>query len=85
MVDKITATIRNRSNISATIPNTRMSGGTSDYDKLKNKPILNGVEISGEHDSAYYGITSFWFGTRTEYNELPVILPNVCYCLREGS
>ena len=84
-MDKVTATIRNRTGMTAEIPNAKSTGGTSDYEKLKNKPILNGVEISGEHDSSYYGITSFWFGTRTEYNELPVILPDVCYCLREES
>lgn len=33
-------------------------GGTSDYNGLKNKPTLNGVEISGDKTSADYKISS---------------------------
>lgn len=29
--------------------------------------------------------TKMWFGTRAEYNELPVIYPDVCYCIEEGT
>lgn len=32
------------------------SGGTRDYNKLSNRPTLNGVLIEGDHDSAHYGI-----------------------------
>ena len=39
-------------------------GGTTDYDKLTNKPILNGVTISGDKNSADYSI-----GTN-DYNQL---------------
>ena len=59
--------------------------GTLNYNRLRNKPTINGVEISGDHDSSYYGITHMWFGTRDQYNALPVIDPTVCYCIKEGS
>ncbi len=39
-------------------------GGTSDYEQLTNKPVLNGVIISGEKQSMDYGI-----GTN-DYNQL---------------
>lgn len=29
--------------------------------------------------------TTFWFGTRAEYNALPEIDPAVCYCIEEGT
>jgi len=29
--------------------------------------------------------TTFWFGTRAEYNALPSIDPAVCYCIEEGT
>lgn len=29
--------------------------------------------------------TKMWFGTRDEYNALPVIEPDVCYCIEEGT
>ena len=32
------------------------SGGTSNYNQLSNKPLLNGVEISGSKTSVDYGI-----------------------------
>ena len=41
-------------------------GGTSDYDRLTNKPTLNGVEISGDKTSEDYGIT----GGTTDYSML---------------
>ena len=62
-----------------------MTGGTSDYNKLKNKPSIDGVTVEGDHSADYYGLTSFWFGTRAEYNALTTILPNVCYCIEEGT
>lgn len=39
-------------------------GGTTDYDKLSNRPVLNGVTISGDKNSADYSI-----GTN-DYNQL---------------
>lgn len=63
-------------------------GGTRDYNKLTNRPTLNGVLIEGDHDTAYYKIKSgptFWFGTRAEYNALPEIDPETVYCIEEGT
>lgn len=39
-------------------------GGTRDYDKLTNKPSLNGITIEGDHDSAYYGIDQTYTHTQ---------------------
>ena len=36
-------------------------------------------------DTKTEGLTTFWFGTRAEYNSLPVIDPDVCYCIQEGT
>lgn len=71
------------------IPMQVSSGsGTRDYNKLVNRPRLNGILIEGDHDAAHYGIKSgpsFWFGTRAEYNALPEMDPAVCYCIEEGT
>ena len=43
-----------------------------------NSPLLvkfDGAVISG---------SQFWFGTLDEYNALPYINPNICYCIQEG-
>lgn len=81
----IRANVEEPDKVTASFPNATPTGGTSDYNKLKNLPTLNGVEVSGDHDSSYYGITHMWFGTRDQYNALPVIDPTVCYCIKEGS
>lgn len=31
-------------------------GGTSDYDKLKNKPSINGTELSGNKEGSDYSL-----------------------------
>lgn len=31
------------------------------------------------------GYSSFWFGTRAEYNALSEIDPDFCYCIEEGT
>ena len=60
-------------------------GGTRDYNQLANKPSINGVTVVGAKTGAAYGLTTFWFGTRAEYNSLSEIDPLVCYCIEEGT
>lgn len=63
-----------------------VSGGTKDYNKLTNKPTLNGVEIIGDKTSEDYQLAPpMWFGTRAEYNALPVVYPDICYFIEEGT
>ena len=52
-------------------------GGTRDYNKLINKPTLNGVLIEGDHDAAYYGIdldTKLDVYQGTEYAGRPMVV-----------
>ena len=35
--------------------------------------------------SALATVSRMWFGTRAEYNALPEINPEVCYCIEEGT
>ena len=53
----VNASIKDNKSVSADINNVRSVGGTSDYEKLKNKPTLNGVEISGDKISEDYGLS----------------------------
>lgn len=63
---KVSATIRaptpiignigSREGLTANIGNVRGAGGSSDYNRLRNKPTLNGVEIAGNKTSEDYGI-----------------------------
>lgn len=63
-----------------------VQGGTSDYNRLRNKPTLNGVEIVGDKTSDDYGLDrSMWFGTRAEYNALPETNPQTIYFIEEGT
>ena len=59
MMDKVTVNIREPQRMTAQFGGVKVierGGGTTDYDKLTNKPTLNGVEISGDKTSKDYGI-----------------------------
>lgn len=64
----VRAQINSDKTMSAHIPGVKVidRGGTTDYDKLTNKPTLNGVEISGDKTAEDYGIT----GGTTDYSML---------------
>lgn len=88
-MNKVTANIREPKKLSAQFGGVKIidrGEGTTDYDKLTNKPTLNGVEIIGDKISEDYKLPpQMWFGTRTEYNALPVIYPDICYFIEEGT
>ena len=48
-------------------------GGTSNYENLRNKPQINGVELSGNKTSSDLGIVSE--NTTAGWNENPLYLP----------
>lgn len=58
---------------------------TANYNELTHKPSINGVVLQGDISSNRLGLIQFWFGTRAEYNALPSIDPNICYCIEEGT
>ena len=60
---------------------------TGNYEDLSNKPRINGVTLVGDLSDEDLHIKggNFWFGTRAEYNALPSIDPDVCYCIEEGT
>lgn len=69
MMDKVTVNIRGPQRMTAQFGGVKVidrGEGTTDYDKLTNKPSLNGVEISGDKTSEDYGIT----GGATDYSML---------------
>lgn len=94
-MDKLTVTIRDPTtlhaqmqepdHVSATFDNIQQGSGTSDYNKLKNKPKIDGTTLEGDLPLSVFGLCRFWFGTRTQYNALPELDPLTCYCIEEGT
>lgn len=95
-MNKVTVTIpASTTPVSVAIPSSAppiavqfgtVQGGTNNYNRLRNKPTLNSVEIVGDKTSEDYGLgPSMWFGTLAEYNALPAVDPNVCYFIEEGT
>ncbi len=88
MMDKVTVNIRGPQRMTAQFGGVKVieRGGTDDYNELSNKPTLNGVEIIGDKTSEDYQLAPpMWFGTRAEYNARPVVYPDICYFIEEGT
>lgn len=49
-------------------------GGTTDYNKLTNKPTINGVEVSGDKTSTDYGLQGNGHGTTYDSADEEVVV-----------
>ena len=76
-MNKVTVRIQRDKNVTARIHGVRTTGGTKDYNRLTNKPTLNGVTIEGDHDSAYYHIDQTYTHTQDAASSTWVITHNL--------
>lgn len=62
------------------------SAGDISYDNTGSGLTASNVQDAiDEVQTEVESKTTFWFGTRAEYNLLPSIDPDVCYCIEEGT
>lgn len=64
----ISASIQGESGLSANIGNTRSIGGASDYDKLKNRPYINGTLLTGDVSLPALGLRGIYYDTTANWN-----------------